>query len=390
MKLFCLSQCEARLALALSCCMAFGFTPAYADDVLTLGNEPIANLGVTLGKLTPVTEMPLLVAPAKVTIPSSREYMVSASQSGVITRLTVGVTDNVKKGQLLAQIDSPALLELQGQFLKANSILHLASIAYNRDKKLLNDGVIANRREQETSSQYNAAVLDVNQAKQLLTIAGMTDGEITLLNKNHRLNGQLSVYAPISGVVIERMSVAGTRVDNLTPLYRIANLDELWLDINIPQERIADIKIGDRVQIDNKAEVLPGQSVMPAIGAEISQIGSNVNPDNQTILVRARLKNSAAMQKVAVVRAGQKINVQIIQTSAQPAFSLPNTAIAQHEGKAVIFIRTDTGFTVRAVSVIGKQAENAIISGVLTGNEEVAVGGAAALKANWLGLGSGE
>ncbi|MDD1611677.1 MAG: efflux RND transporter periplasmic adaptor subunit, partial [Methylococcaceae bacterium] len=54
------------------------------------------------------------------------------------------------------------------------------------------------------------------------------------------------------------------------------------------------------------------------------------------------------------------------------------------------FVRSQTGFNVVPVAVIGKEGETSIIEGNLTGSEEIAVKGAVALKANWLGLGSDE
>lgn len=363
--------------------------PAQGDDALTLSQEAIDNLGVSLGKLAIVNELPLLEAPANAVVLTAREYVVSSAQAGLVTRLLAGNTEPVKKGQLLAQIDSPELLALQSQYLKANSQLQLASTAYQRDQKLIKDGVIAERRAQETTSQYQAAVLDVGQAKQLLVIAGMTSKEIAALDKSHHLTGQLNVYAPISGVVLERLVMAGTRVDNQMPLYRIADLGELWLDMNIPQEHIADIKRGDLVQWRGTASV-QGQSDGPALTGEIIQLGANVNPDNQTVLVRAKLKNNPASPPALLLRAGQKTTMQILQKLAVPAFSVPNNAIAQHDGKAWVFVRTASGFTVHPVTVIGKQAAHAIITGGLTGNEQIAIAGAAALKANWLGLGSDE
>ncbi|MGZ8186968.1 MAG: efflux RND transporter periplasmic adaptor subunit, partial [Methylobacter sp.] len=61
-----------------------------------------------------------------------------------------------------------------------------------------------------------------------------------------------------------------------------------------------------------------------------------------------------------------------------------------NEGKAFIFIRNSQGFLVQPVTVIGKQNDESIISDNFTGNEEIAVKGAVALKANWLGLGGSE
>ncbi|MGZ8190919.1 MAG: efflux RND transporter periplasmic adaptor subunit [Methylococcaceae bacterium] len=348
--------------------------PAMAENTVQLSQEHINNLGITLGKLTPASQVPVLYAPAKVVIPPTQEYIVSASQAGLITKLNAAIGDKVKKGDVLAQLNSPDLLTLQREYLKAASVLQLASSTYQRDKKLVEDGVIADRRWRETRNQYQSFASETNEQRQLLEIAGMTAGDIDRLTKTHRLNSLLNVHSPISGVVMERVAVAGTRIDNLAPIYRIANLDELWLEINIPQERISDIKIGDKVLIENTP-----------ISAEISLLGQSVNPENQTLLARAIIKGAQS-----TVRAGQRINIQIIQPSDQAIFSIPNAAIAQNEGKSYIFIRNPSGFGVRQIKVVGKQGEESIISGDFTGDEDIAIKGAVALKANWLGLGSGE
>ncbi|MGR8998700.1 MAG: efflux RND transporter periplasmic adaptor subunit [Gammaproteobacteria bacterium] len=345
-----------------------------ADNAIQISQDHFNNLGIILGKPELAKQIPILTAPARVVIPSAQEYIVSASQAGLITKLNASIGDNVKKGDVLARLNSPDLLSMQRLYLKAVSEMQLGSLSYQRDKKLLADGVIAERRWQETRSQYNAYVSEVNEHKQLLEIAGMTDSEIDHLRKTRQLSGQLNVHSPISGTVIERMAVAGERVDILAPLYRIANLNELWLEINIPHERIGSIKLGDQVLVENTP-----------VSAEIILLGQSVNPENQTILVRAKIKG-----KQSAVHAGETINTEIIQSSDNNAFKVPNAAIAQNEGKSFIFIRTQNGFKVIPVTVLGKQGEESIISGDLTGDENIAIKGAVALKANWLGLGSAE
>ena len=349
-----------------------------ADNTITISQDYVNNLGIILGKLTPSKQIPLLTAPAKVVIPPAHEYIVSASQAGLITKLNAALGDSVKKGQILALLNSPDLLSMQRLYLKSLSEMQLSSFSYQRDQKLAAEGVIAERRWQETSSLYNTFVSEMNEHKQLLEIAGMTSEEINKLTKTRQLSSQLSVHAPISGVVMDRMAVAGERMGILAPLYRIANLDELWLEINIPHEHIGQIKIGDQVHIENSP-----------IYAQITLLGQSVNPENQTLLARATIKDSKDLIKQhASVRAGQSINTQIIQASDNAVFKVPNTAIAQNDGLAYIFIRTQDGFTVSAITVIGKQADESIISGNLSGDESIAIRGAVALKANWLGLGA--
>jgi cobalt-zinc-cadmium efflux system membrane fusion protein len=310
-----------------------------------------------------------------VVIPSKHEYIVSATQAGYIEKQNVAIGDKVVDGQILAQLNSPDLLTLQREYLKADSALQLASAIYQREKKLLDEGIIPDRRWQETSIQYHSAVSEADEQRQLLEIAGFTPAEVNLLNKTHQLTKHLSVRAPIDGVVIDRLALAGTHIDMLMPLYRIAKLDELWLEIAIPQERISHIKIGDLVKVENSD-----------VNATIILLGQSVNPDNQTILARAIIN----AQNNVSLRPGQRLNAQIIQSSDKATFKIPNTAIAQHENKAFIFIRNPQGFLVTQVSVVGKQDNDSIISGEFTGLEDIAIQGAVALKANWLGLGSNE
>ena len=50
------------------------------------------------------------------------------------------------------------------------------------------------------------------------------------------LSSLLNIRAPIGGVVLERLTTLGARLDIQAPIYRLADLSELWLEINIPQE----------------------------------------------------------------------------------------------------------------------------------------------------------
>lgn len=346
-----------------------------ADNVIQINQPQIDSLGIKLGKPEHASQVPVLYAPAKIVVPPTHEYVVSTTQAGLVNKLYAAVGDKVQKGQSLAELHSQDLLALQQQYLKATNELKLGQAVYNRDKKLLEEGVISDKRSQETRSQYQLYLTEASETKQLLEMAGMSNAEIQRLAKTQRLSSLLTLRASLSGIVLERMASAGQRIDSLAPLYRIADLSELWLEINIPQERIGDINVGDQVMIENTD-----------VTAHISLLGQSVNPENQTLLARAVIKGIPA-----AVRVGQKVNTRIIHGSDKTtAFKVPNAAIAQNEGQTYIFIRTGQGFLVKPVKVIGKQDTDSIITGELTGTEDIAVSGAVALKANWLGLGSDE
>lgn len=357
----------------LCCCLTL--TGHAADNQVSISQENFTHLGVLLGKLETADQTPLLSAPATVIVPPAKESVVNATQAGFIEKLTAAVGDRVTKGQVLSQINSPDLVVLQKDYLQALNTLQLSTAVYQRDKKLLEEGVIADRNWQETSSQYHTALSDADSQKQLLILAGMNHKGIQQLAKTHQLTRQLAVRATLTGVILERLVVLGAHVDPMAPLYRIADLSELWLEMAIPQERINNIHLGDLVTIENSTAT-----------AAIILLGQQVNPDNQTVMARAKLSDPAHSQ----LRPGQRLNIHLIQPSQQPSFKVPNVAIAQNEGKAYIFVRNTQGFTVTPVTIVGKEEQASIIHGALTGNEEIAIKGAVALKANWLGLGSEE
>lgn len=341
---------------------------------ITISQEQIDNLAIHVAPLKLSQQVPLLYAPAKVVVPADHELLVSSPQPGLVTQLLVNIGDRVEKGQLLAQLNSPELVALQQQYLTASSELNLSALEHGRDKKLLQEGVIAERRWQETQAVHSSKAAKADESRQFLAMAGMSAGEINTLTKSRKLHSQLSVRAPISGVVLDRSATVGTRLDMQAPLYRIADLSQLWLEINIPQERLQSIRLGDRVQVAESE-----------VTAEITLLGQSINPENQTVLARAVVDG-----RPDSLRVGQHLNVQIVQSGSQKSFKVPNTAIAKNSGHAYVFVRNTDGFAVTEVTVVGQFDQESLIDGPLNGNENIAVQGAVALKANWLGLGGDE
>ena len=345
-----------------------------ASTQIQINQEQIDNLAIQTGPLQVSSHIPLLQAPARVVVPAQHEALISSPQPGLLTQLQVNSGDNVKAGQIVAYITSPELVALQQQFLTTTSELNLSSQERQRDQHLLQEGVIAERRWQETQAVHASKSARIDEAKQLLLMAGMTPADIATLVKTRRLNNQLAIRAPISGVVLERMATLGARLDLQAPLYRLADLSELWLEINIPQQRMGELRLGDG--IESEEGLVSGKLIL---------LGQSVTPENQTVSVRARVERSTT-----ALRVGQNLNIRLMQSGSDQSFQVPTAAIAQNGGHHYIFVRNAQGFAVTEVTVLGKQNESTLIRGELNGTEHIALQGSVALKANWLGLGGSE
>lgn len=358
--------------LALAACPAWTAEPMGA--IVNLNAEQIDHIGVRVAVPEAVSALPLAQAPGRVVLPPTQEFVVSALQAGVVTHVDVPLGVKVGKGQVLAEIQSTALLDVQRSLLDAASAYSVAQAKLQRDDTLLREGVISRLRWQETRSDFDRAQATLQAAEQALLASGMSRADLDRLKASRQIGSLLQVRAPADGVVLERMAVVGQRVDALAPLFRIGKLDVLWLEVDMPQERLHEIQQGDRVSVD-----------APKAQAKIIEVGQSVDPRSQSALVRAVVEHGADQ-----LRPGMNLNVQVMHRSSDHIFKVPTAAVFSQAGQSYVFVKVAQGFVPREVAVAGADAYSVTLHEGLNPGDQVAVQGVAALKAAWVGMESSE
>ncbi len=340
-----------------------------ADVVMTATQQQSLGVSVTsVGKNTVLSSRRF---PAEIVVPVGQERVVSAPQSGLLDQLYVAAGQSVKKGQVIAHLTSPDLLNLQRDYLQAQTQKKLAAKSLSRDAELLKDGIIPQRRYLETESAHEETSAALAQRKQALRLAGMSDGAISKLSPSSGMSSGISITAPMDGQVLEQMATSGQRVDMAMPLYRIAKLSPLWLEIHAPLEGLPFVKEGMPVQVPK----------LQASGKLIAVIRS-VNKADQTLHLRAEITKGA--EKLSP---GQFVEAEISLGGQSQSFSVPKSALARQGVEALVFVQTKTGFSPVKVTVISEQGDEAIVDAKFTGSEKIAVTGISAIKGAWLGLG---
>lgn len=348
---------------------------AIASDALTLSARQIQALGISSAPLPPKSNGELAGIPAQVVIPGNQLFVVSTPLAAMIEQTLVGVGDHVQKGQLLARLQSPALAEAQRGFLQASTQEQLARGNFSRDEQLWKDGIIAESRFRSAQSLYTEASASLAERRQQLVLAGMSPDAISHLKSGENLHSLLLVVSPIEGVVLEKFASAGQRLDSAMPLFNVAKLQPLGLEIQAPLASIQGVREGAVVSI-------------PAYGAsgKITAIGHSLSDSNQTILLRALIYKGAQN-----MRPGQHVEVSITTVNGQAAqWNVPNAAIVRVAGKSMVFVETASGFNAVSVKVLSEGAQQTVISGKFDGKEKIAIHGVAVLKAKLMGIGGGE
>jgi RND family efflux transporter MFP subunit len=347
---------------------------AVAQDI-ALTDVQLKKLGISTAPLPPKQQGELSGMPAQVVIPGNQLFTVSTPLAAMVEQTLVGVGDSVSKGQVLATLQSPALAEAQRGLLQAYTQSQLAKENLMRDEQLWKDGIISESRLRATQSQQREATAATSERKQALKLSGMSDSAIEQLQTRNILSSMLSITSPIDGVILEKTASAGQRLDAAIPLFKVARLEPLALEIQIPLANARNLKVGSAVTI-------------PAFDAKgkLTAIGRSLSGGNQTILVRALINEGAAN-----LRPGQFIEATIANQSGTAAqWNIPNSAIARLGKQTVIFVKIQNGFRTETISVVNEGAQSSVVTGALKGDEQIAVQGISALKSSVMGIGGGE
>jgi cobalt-zinc-cadmium efflux system membrane fusion protein len=346
---------------------------ALAEDIVPMDAQQIEGLGIEVA--SPIVEVASvgIAVPARVMIPPAQVQVISAPVSGLVSHMALAVGEPVAAGDVVAVMESAELVTIQRDYLRARTALRLAQQRRDRDRLLFKEGIIAESRLQVAEAEYQEKRADVDEGRRLLTLGGMDDAAIKALETSTTLTPRLEVKAASAGSVLERMETAGGRVEAQAPLYRTAKLDPLWLELTLPQERLAEVSVGTSITVpDSQVE------------ARVIHVGRVIDPDSQGVLVRAEVTAGAER-----LLPGQYVNVRARQAGAG-AVSVPVGAVVRSAGETFVFVRAPQGFVVRPVTTAGRAGERIWVAEGLTASDRIAVKGAAALKAAWMGMSGGE
>lgn len=336
-------------------------TPAQAE-LVGIETAPLEQQPVATG----------LRFPGRVTVPPDRTRLMNAPLGGRVERLMVRVDAMVKRGDVIAELQSPALAKAQSDFLVASKKEALLRTTLDREENLAPYGAVPKKQLIITQNEYEQARATSAEFRQALLHYGMSDDAIAKLVASQSLDPRLIIVATIDSVVLETSVVPGQTVEALAPICRLAQLAPLWVEIQVPSARAADFAVGAEVALRDQQ-----------VTGRVVSIGTSVDPSAQTVNVRAEFTAPAG-----AVRPGQVVEAVVSPRARDGGeWRVRTGALVRRGSDAFVFVKTDDGFVARPVTVQEEMPEFVLVSGHFQGDERIAIRGLAALKGAWQGLG---
>lgn len=278
-------------------------------------------LGINVDTLSKRNFSSVVVANGQLEVLPQNEASVTAIIGANITSIEVFEGKKVNKGQILAYLSHPDLLNLQTRYLNAWNQLQYVEKEYQRQKRLYEEEVGSGKDFQKIQSDFLSLTGEVKNLEAQLNLLKLDPEKI----KQGHIVEQVSVISPINGF-IEKVNVkTGQYAEPQMQLFEVINNDHIHADLMVFEKDIYKVKEGQNVTFS--IESLPGE----ILSAKIFAVGKSFEQNPKAVHVHAEIEN-----KKGLLISGMYITGRIA-TGENFAYALPEGAIVNEGGKQVIF-----------------------------------------------------
>ncbi len=303
------------------------------------------------------------------------EVKLSPDVSGEIISLNVAEGDSVVKGQLLlkirpdnyeslmaraqASVNSSKASYEQSKALVAQSESRLlqSKLSFERNQKLFKDKVISPADYEQASSTYNVAKQELESSKANVSAAlyNIKSAEANMKDAAENLR-KTNIFAPVSGIISLLNVEAGERVVGTsqmagTEMMRIANLSNMEVRVNVNENDIVRVTLGDTAEIDVDAYSSTGRKFKGVVkeiantaAGLASSSGAAISADAVTEFeVKVKIINSSfedlmanRLKKSYPFKPGMTASVDIITDRKSKILSVPIAAVTTRSNKPEI------------------------------------------------------
>ncbi|HEX7668774.1 MAG TPA: efflux RND transporter periplasmic adaptor subunit [Polyangiaceae bacterium] len=320
-------------------------------------------LGLRTAAVRQVPLTPVVKVAGTVTFDPRYVAAVGTRLKGLVRRVSSFEGDLVKRGAVLAEIDSGELGSAQASVLALRAQSRAAGLNAKREQDLAGRGLTTAREVEEASANredYRSRLIAAEQQVSALGGGPVAEDYAGVI-------GVHQLRSPLAGTVVERYVNAGQSVEGHLTAFRVADLDHLWVELAVFERNLGGIKKGDSVDLE------PLASPKDALVGQVAHVGEQVDLASRTAVVRVEVDNTARK-----LRPGQAVTAKVHVSGDRgvPVKVVPASAITHVDGKPTVFV-AETDLRLIATPVqLGESDGNdqEIIAGVESGQTVVTQG----------------
>ncbi|MFN4764534.1 efflux RND transporter periplasmic adaptor subunit [Gillisia sp. Q332] len=260
-------------------------------------------------------------------VPPQSEAIVTPVIGGNVTSIRVIEGNEVKRGDVLAYIEHPEIIQVQTKYMNAVNSLNFQEKEFNRQKKLYEAGVGSGETFQRAEAElqsFKGQVVGLKAQLQQLNI------NPELVQKGD-IQKRVPILSPIDGAVQAVNIKIGQFVQAQTEMFHIINTEHVHVDLMVFEKDVAKVKKGQKVFF--RIESLPDIE----LEAEIISVSKNFEEDPKAVHVHAEIINRPGNLVPGMYVSGR------IAVDNQRSTALPESAIVRDGEKFYAFTAEEEG-----------------------------------------------
>lgn len=338
--------------------------PLQAQDLIQLNQGDISRLGIVTSQVMAIDDSIGTNFPATIINSPLTNSTVTIPYDGILQSWQIEPGEVVQTGDLLIEIRSQTLLDLQNEWNSANHNLEQQSFELEKDSMLLEEGIISMQRFRQTQRSFEQADTLLQTLSAKLELAGFNQDQLNSTNSG--TPGVYAVRSPDNGNVDHLMFSTGEYVEANSAI-AILSSNERWLSAQLPARIANGLEIGQMLRVMGSNTSLT-----------LRQKDYAIDPQSQTIEV------FAAFSSLPDLMVGQVVT--LIIPPNQTGVLIPGDAVVHTGDDTTVYIQREGSFEVRPLKLIPAGADYLAVEGIRAG-EQVVIRGTAVLKGIQLGLG---
>lgn len=328
-----------------------------------------------------------LSAPGQLAVNEDRTWRVGAIANGKVEELTARVGDSVRAEQILGRIHSHDIHEARAAYQQASTELERARAAEAYSKRRLDRAQRLFELKAGSRPDVESAEAEVRNAQAAIEKARsevekerahVTEILHIPIDEGQSASGRgdegIPIFAPASGVVLERKVTVGSVVNAGDEILSLSDTHSLWMIAAANEADLGKLRPGQAVRIDVRA--YPDRD----FNGRILKLGEQLDPATRTLQIRILVPNPQGLLKPEMYA-----TAGMTEAARHAVLVLPEEAIQDISGVSAVFVRrSPTEFEPRTIKT-GQHAngEAEIIEGLKAG-EAVVVKGSFLLKSQLL------
>lgn len=309
-----------------------------------------------------------LALPGQLVLSTDREARISSPVSGTVRSAPIQIGSNVKAGDVLATIESAQLSDASARYLSAKERLGLAQSLFTREQALWQKKISAEQDYLAARGALAEARIEAQSALQSLMSLGLSEKNARALKAGSHL-ARFALRTPISGTLLSKDLTLGEAVGSDKPLFRVADLSVLWIDLAIPVNDLSLVRAGQPVWVSNKS----GQKTK----GQVVFVQPELDSASRSGSVRVQIDNAQGAW-----RSGEFVDAMIQTDEPKQAISVPVSAIVMIENEPSVFVEGSEGLAPRVVTVGNRSGDRQEIISGLSAGERFVTGNVFVLKAD--------